>query len=220
MAMRYSKYVAGFIFAVLSAAACTNEPVNKTKHTHQPSQIQSGDVQTSNISITDPYILPPFPGRDVAAGVFTLKNIGGSDRLVSATSPDSTAVEIHNHIEDNGVMRMRRIETVEIAQDSEVSFEPGSYHLMLFGVSFEAEQSAVDVTLNYEKAGAVTLSIPIRQHGDKSGDAAEQAKGSASHYGSDSGHGSGTGSGTGPNSGNASGTGEDADKADTYGSGH
>ena len=41
-------------------------------------------------------------------------------------------IELHNHIEVDGMLRMVKIETLEVAPRSTVHLQPGSYHLMMF----------------------------------------------------------------------------------------
>jgi len=195
-------------------------------------QIETQDSQqlAGEISVSDPYVVPPFPGRDVAAGFFGLSNTGGNDRLVSASSPDSRAIEIHTHIEDDGVMRMRRIEGVAIGAGETVNFEQGGYHLMLFGVTLKEGQEVIDVTLNYETAAPVTLTVPIRQHAQPSYGSASQGSGTDVSNAKGSGtHGSGThgsategsdAKGSATHYGSGSETGEESPKTKSHGSGH
>ena len=191
--MKYSILTLGLLLGLLTAcsAQTTTEGTPPSAESKKLEvQISDSQIAAPAISVTKAYVLPPFPGRDVAAGFFTLQNTGGADRLISATSPDSSSVEIHNHIDDNGVMRMRRIDGVTIETDGVVRFEPGSYHLMLFGVDFKDGQSNIDVALTYEKLGVVNLTLPIRQHDEDADEDSdedsgeEQSQGSAAHYGS------------------------------------
>ena len=60
--------------------------------------------------------------------------------LVGASAVTVRAMEIHTTRMDDGVMRMRRLTSVEIPPGETVRFEPGGRHLMLFGVrSLDAE---------------------------------------------------------------------------------
>lgn len=77
----------------------------------------------------------PLEGNTVVA--YTLmNNIGNLDvELVSASSPLADLVEIHNHIMDeNGVMEMSEVPSLNIEATSHILFQPGGYHLMVFGV--------------------------------------------------------------------------------------
>ncbi len=190
--MKYSILTLGLLSGLFTACSAQTTETTPPSADFQTAEVQQSDSQIAApaISVTKAYVLPPFPGRDVAAGFFTLQNTGGADRLMSASSPDSSSVEIHNHIDDNGVMRMRRIDGVTIETDGVVRFEPGSYHLMLFGVNFKDGQSNIDVALTYEKSGVVNLTLPIRQHDEDADEGSdedsdeEQSQGSAAHYGS------------------------------------
>ena len=177
-----------FFLTIFAAAFVVSACSGQTDSSAQNTTAAPANQAASEIAVTAPYVVPPFPGRDVAAGFFDLTNTGGADRLISASSPNSTTIEIHNHIEDNGVMRMRRIDGVTIGAGDTVKFEQGGYHLMLFGVTLDEGQKDIDVTLNYERAAPVTLTLPLRQHGQGaygSGSKGSDSHGSGSH-GSDS----------------------------------
>lgn len=125
------------------------------------SHMASSENAKSGIVISSAYVVPPFPGRDVAGGFFEITNHGADDRLVSATSSISDAVEIHTHSEENGVMKMRQIDGVDLAQGETIAFKPGSYHLMMYGANIPEGSETVTVTLNYEKAAPMTLEVPL-----------------------------------------------------------
>ena len=70
------------------------------------------------------------------AAYFKLTNKGDKPRyLTGATSPLSKRVELHTHIEKDGVMKMRRVKKpIEIAPGKTVLFAPAGHHVMLFGM--------------------------------------------------------------------------------------
>jgi len=165
------------------------------------SKISYADTPSSNtevtqaanpqhIHITQSMINPPLPGRDISAGYFSLQNDGPTDRLIAARSSISPIVELHTHIEDQGVMRMRRIEGIEIGAGETLSFEPGGYHLMLFKTDISAGQKQAEITLVFENAGEMTLTAPIQSRNS-------QSAGSSGSGSSGSGSGSGSGYGSG-----------------------
>jgi len=142
-------------------AACSGHEGMDHKMDHSSHESMDGIV------ISSARVLPPFPGRDTAAGYFEITNHGDTaDRLVSVTSPISDSVEIHNHIEEDGVMKMRRVEGVEIAPGETVIFKPGSFHLMMFKTTLPENQEDVSLTLNYENADSVTLIVDVDGRGD------------------------------------------------------
>lgn len=127
--------------------------------------IDATETVASGLDITNAYIAPPFKGRDVAAGFFTVTNNGTDDRLVSAASPIANSVEIHTHSEVDGVMAMRQVDGVDLPNGVAVEFRPGSYHLMMFGVELADDVTEAPLTLTYESGEEMTLSVPIEGRG-------------------------------------------------------
>lgn len=150
------------ILTAVTLAACSGDmPHGEGGQSHAGHQMDEGIV------ISSARVLPPFPGRDTAAGYMSITNHGKTDdRLVSATSPISGAVEIHNHIEENGVMKMRQVAGIEIKAGETVELKPGSFHLMMFNTKLAEDQTDVSLTLNYENAPSVTMIVPIEGRGD------------------------------------------------------
>lgn len=151
--------------AALLAACSGHEGMNHDVHNSEAHNASGGLV------ISAARVLPPFPGRDTAAGYFEITNHGKTaDTLVSVTSPISAAVEIHNHIEEAGVMKMRQVKGVDIGPGETVVFKPGSYHLMMFKAALPDDQKNVALTLNYKHAEPVTLIVDVEGRGDGSED--------------------------------------------------
>ena len=146
-------------------AACSGQSAEQSST--QAAQKAAAHNSSEGLVISAARVLPPFPGRDIAAGYFEITNHGSvADRLISATSPISGAIEIHNHIEEDGVMKMRRVDGVEIAPGETIAFKPGSYHLMMFKTQLPDDQKNVSLTLNYQNADPVTLIVDIEGRED------------------------------------------------------
>ena len=94
-----------------------------------------------------------------------LSNIGSNqDSLVSASTPVADRVEFHTHIHENGMMMMRQVEKVELPGGGEATLEPGSLHLMLFGINSPmTEGKEFPLTLRFEKAGEVEVTVKVGQ---------------------------------------------------------
>jgi copper(I)-binding protein len=108
------------------------------------------------------------PPRGTGAGFLTLKNNGATaDRLVAARADIARAVEIHTHLREGDVMRMRAVEGgVEIAPGAEVAFTPGGFHLMLIGLKEALVQGQrVPLTLVFARGGEVTVELAVEAAG-------------------------------------------------------
>ncbi len=100
------------------------------------------------------------------AGYLTLRNSGAADRLVSARAAIATTVELHTHIHDNGVMRMRPVEAIDVPANGTVTLEPGGLHLMLLELKQPLRQGeTVPVTLVFERAGEVQVQLAVQSAG-------------------------------------------------------
>ena len=76
------------------------------------------------------------PGQTVTGAFLQLRNLTASEQvLVGVTAPFADRAEIHSHSHSDGMMRMRQVERVAIAAGQTQAFEPGGYHIMLFGLS-------------------------------------------------------------------------------------
>jgi hypothetical protein len=103
---------------------------------------------------------PPPGGQTTGAAFLVIRNDADApDRLIAAASPAAASIELHTHRDDNGVMRMERVDGIDIPARSAVVFEPRGLHLMLFG--FAPQGADVPVTLTFERAGAVTTTFAI-----------------------------------------------------------
>lgn len=106
------------------------------------------------------------------------------DKLVDARSDAAERVELHNHIHENGVMKMRRVDAIDVPAGQTVTLSPGGYHLMLMGLKKPLEEGGkLNLTLVFEKAGEIEVTAPIEPIGAKGPGGAGDT-----HHGADHGH--------------------------------
>ncbi len=87
----------------------------------------------AQLQVDDATVREMLPGRSMTAGYFSISNSGTTDvELVSASSPQFGAVELHQHSHKDGMMKMEQVQSVLVAAGKEVRFQPGGLHLMLF----------------------------------------------------------------------------------------
>jgi periplasmic copper chaperone A len=110
----------------------------------------------------------PTPGGvDVSAGYLTIVNdTGAEDVLIGVSSPRATRMEVHEMAMQDGVMQMRAVERLAIPAAQSVELSPSGRHLMFYGVTQPfAEGETIQVQLEFEHAGAMTVSLPVRRPG-------------------------------------------------------
>lgn len=95
----------------------------------------SGIASAADVSVEGAYARAVPPTAENSAAFMKLVNRGDKDvALVGASSSVSGTAELHNHIHDNGVMRMRQVSEIVIPAGGSVELMPGSYHVMLIGL--------------------------------------------------------------------------------------
>ncbi|WP_439533573.1 copper chaperone PCu(A)C [Polymorphobacter sp.] len=103
----------------------------------------------------------PAPGRP-AAGYFTFKNGARPDRLVEAVAQNAR-VEIHTMSMTGGVMRMQKLDGLDVAANETVTFAPSGKHLMLFDL--KAPPATIPITLVFSSGARITTNAEVRKPG-------------------------------------------------------
>jgi copper(I)-binding protein len=118
-----------------------------------------------DISVNDPYARAVPPGQPNSAAFMVLENASDTAHaIVSASSPVAEVVELHTHVEVDGMMQMRPIEKIEIPADSKVELKPGGLHVMLIGLKQDLKvDDNITVTLNFADESSTELTLPVRK---------------------------------------------------------
>lgn len=101
------------------------------------------------------------------AGYMTLRNTGARpDKLIAAATPLARTVELHTHIREGEVMRMRPVADIPVPAGQTVRLRPGGLHVMLIGLTEPLRQGAeVPLTLRFEQAGEVRITLEVQAAG-------------------------------------------------------
>jgi copper(I)-binding protein len=149
-------FLAPVLAFALAAAACTPAAEAPSAETEAPA---------GRLEIRDAWAAPTPGGVTVSAGYLTIVNgASEADRLLSVASPRAGRVEVHEMVMSGDVMQMRPAASLEIAPGAEVNLAPGGLHLMFYEITTPfAEGEDVPVTLTFERAGPVDVSLPVRR---------------------------------------------------------
>jgi copper(I)-binding protein len=122
--------------------------------------------QAGDIAIATPWSRAAGQGG-TGAGFLAISNRGTvADRLLSASSPAARTTELHAHIRDGDVMRMRPVAAIDLPPGQTVTLQPGGLHLMLIGLTRPLQPGQnVPVTLVFERAGTVQVELAIQAAG-------------------------------------------------------
>ena len=130
------------------------------------SAVPSGaqEVRAGDLVITQAWSRATPGGAKIGGGYLTIENKGSTpDRLIGGSGDIASKIEVHEMSMNNGVMTMRPLDHgLTIEPGKTVRLAPGGLHLMLFDLKAPLKQGdKVPVTLEFEKAGKVTLSLDV-----------------------------------------------------------
>ncbi len=135
---------------------------------------QSAEQQEKTITVNDAWSRELPPTAPVGAAFLHIENHSAlPDRLISANSSIAEVTELHAHIHEGDVMRMVKVEAIDIPAHSQLTLEPGGYHIMLIDLQkplVAGEQ--LPLTLQFEQAGTIDLIVEIKN--SDAGTSAEQ----------------------------------------------
>jgi copper(I)-binding protein len=145
----------------------------------QPARAE--DVKAGDLVISQAWSRATPGGAKIGGGYLTIENKGPApDRLVGGSSDAAGKVEVHEMATNNGVMTMRPLDKgLTIDPGKTVKLSPGGLHLMLMDLKAPLKQGdKLLITLEFEKAGKVQVSLDVQAVG-------AQAPGAASGGGMD-----------------------------------
>ncbi len=131
------------------------------------------ESSSKGVTIAQPWVRATPGGSTLTAAFMEIKTGAGiSDKLVAASSPSAGRVEVHTHIKDGDVMKMRRVETLELKPGETRVMAPSGDHVMLFDLKAPLKEGdVVKLILSFEKAGPIEVEakvVPIGAMGPNS----------------------------------------------------
>src|ERR1035438_6207128 len=125
----------------------------------------AGEVKAGDLVITQAWSRATPGGAKIGGGYLTIENKGSApDRLIGGSADIAGKVEVHEMSMNNGVMTMRPLDKgLTIEPGKTVKLAPGGYHLMMFDLKGPLKQGdKLPLTLEFEKAGKVTVSLDVQ----------------------------------------------------------
>lgn len=133
----------------------------------------SAPAWAADIAVTDAWSRASAGMARAGAGFMQITNSGAADdRLIAASAPVSEKTELHTHIHEGTVMRMRQVEAIDVPAGQTVTLKPGGLHVMFITLKAPLQEGQTfDVALEFEKAGILTVPIHVQGPGAMGGGA-------------------------------------------------
>lgn len=118
----------------------------------------------TGIEIRDVYVPALPPGVRTGAAYLRIRNGGARDTaLVAAAAAVAAAVELHTHVNDGGVMRMRQVKEIAVPAGKEVALQPGGDHVMLIDLKAPlVAGETLALTLSFADGSSLTVDAVVR----------------------------------------------------------
>ena len=156
--IRPISWVGPVALALLLGIGCSSETPSGSNDS--PSPEEPSQAQEATLTVTEVQAMLPPGGH--GALYFTVQGGSEPDRLLRVETTSAASAEIHETLEEDGVMKMvARPDGFEIPAGGQLIFEPGGKHVMLMDPSIEESAQDIEVTLYFEHTGATNLRAPL-----------------------------------------------------------
>ncbi len=114
--------------------------------------------ETAPLTADDIEVSLPRPGTVMGVAYLRITNTTAAAITITAvSSPEFEAVEMHETVINDGISRMRPLESITIPAEGSVSFERGGRHLMLMRP--RGEVNRMTLTFKADSMPALTVSV-------------------------------------------------------------
>ena len=115
---------------------------------------------TGAVEVSDAWARATMPGQAVAGVYFHVKSALKA-RLVGVKTSSAKTAEIHSMAQEDGVMKMRKLDFLDLPAGEAVVLKPGGNHVMLFDIRKPLKAGErIKLTLIIEQDGKKT-NVPV-----------------------------------------------------------
>ncbi len=125
------------------------------------------EATKNGVTLAHAWIRATPAGATVGAAFMEIKTDDKTtDKLIGVATEAAARPEIHTHIMDGNVMKMRRIDAIELKPATSHILKPMGDHLMLIDLKGPLKEGdLVKLTLTFEKAGAIDIDATVEPAG-------------------------------------------------------
>lgn len=120
----------------------------------------------SDVSVTAPWVRATVSAQK-STGAFMHLQSRTPARLVGVSSPAAGVVEMHKMDMAGGVMKMARVDGIDLPAGKTVNLASGGYHVMLMGLKKQLKEGdAIELTMQLQgadkKVKSLTVKVPVK----------------------------------------------------------
>lgn len=116
-----------------------------------------------NVLVHEPYVRLAPPNAPATGAFMVIRNGGEKDiKVVKADNPVSKVTELHTHLNDGGVMKMRPVPGIDIKAKGEAVLKPGSLHIMMIDLKAPMKEGdVVPITLTFDDGSSKQVDAKV-----------------------------------------------------------
>lgn len=125
------------------------------------------NAHAGNVTVDHAWARATAPGQDVASVDLSI-NSKASASLTGVTSSACRTIELHRMTHDDGMMKMRQVESIELNPGKTLNLSDAGYHLMLIGLNAPlkaGQQLPLTLTITQKNGQAEQLSVTVEVKG-------------------------------------------------------
>lgn len=131
-----------------------------------PVLASSAAAQQASVQVSHAWARATTASAMSGGAYLTVTATGHPDTLVGLSTPAAKQAELHQTVNDKGIMKMLPVPHLALQPGVPVTFKPGSYHIMLIGLNHPLKRGeSFPLTLKFEHAAPQTVSVMIEGPG-------------------------------------------------------
>ncbi len=120
-------------------------------------------ASADNVTVQEPYVRLAPPNAPATGAFMVIKNNGDKDvKVVKADNPVSKVTELHTHLNDGGVMRMRPVAAIDVKAKGDAVLQPGGLHVMMINLLTPLKEGdSVPITLTFDDGSSKKVDAKV-----------------------------------------------------------
>ncbi|HEY4164054.1 MAG TPA: copper chaperone PCu(A)C [Dongiaceae bacterium] len=125
------------------------------------------DFKAGDLTVIQPWARATPGASTVGVIYLEIKNAGAApDRLMKIETAAAQSAAVHSMEMQNGMMMMQPEGPLDLDAGKSVVLKPGGMHIMLMNLAKPLKAGdSFQATLTFEKAGMVTVAVPVEKAG-------------------------------------------------------
>ena len=127
-------------------------------------RLSHANWKKTELVIRDGWVQEGPASQKITAAYMVIENHGQADvALKGASSSAADVIELHKMELTDGLMKMRKIESINVPAGGKVELKPGGYHLMVIGLRQPLKEGdTVSMTLEFSNDLRQSIDIPVK----------------------------------------------------------